>query len=512
MPSEQHACYAVIYCRISRDREGRATGTARQERQCRDLAEKRGYEVVKVFVDDDTSATTGKARPGYEEMLTCLRDGRATVALALAPTRFYRSLRDGLSFFQLITEKRLHVETVKQGRYDLSTADGRRDALRAAVDAQYEAELIGERVRDAKADNAAAGEYRGGPRPFGYEADGVTIRESEAQWIRAAAERVLAGDSLRSIARDWKEAGIRTAARARRLPDGTRSEPVDKPWTGEELRDMLLRARNAGLVEQIDRGASGPRRGAKARKVLGPAQWPAIVPEDEWRQVRAVLQDPRRKTTTNNARKWLGSGLFRCGADGCDQTARVTSTTRGTGEKKRRTMAYRCRSGKHVTRIAEPLDAMVEAAAVARLARPDAAQLLLPAVDHQERQEAEARVWELRERLDTFAADYADGLISRSQMLAGTERTRAHLADAEDRLEALSSVSVLASLPLGTDQVETKWDGLDLSRKRAIVDALMTVTLLPAKRGRPKGYDASQEAGTYFDPESVRIDWKHSAH
>lgn len=164
----------VIYRRISDDREGQQNGVDRQERQCRALAEKNGDDIVAVFTDDDRSAYSGKPRPDYIEMLAFLAAGHADGAYALAPTRFYRRLDDGLAFFKLIAERGLQIETVKQGRYDLSTADGRRDALRAAVDAQHEAEQISERVRDAKADNVARGEYRGGPRPFGYLADGVT--------------------------------------------------------------------------------------------------------------------------------------------------------------------------------------------------------------------------------------------------------------------------------------------------------------------------------------------------
>lgn len=34
-----------------------------------------------------------------------------------------------------------------------------------------------------------------------------------------------------------------------------------------------------------------------------------------------------------------------------------------------------------------------------------------------------------------------------------------------------------------------------------MVDELMTVTILPGKRGRKAG-------GIYFDPESVRVEWR----
>jgi hypothetical protein len=47
------------------------------------------------------------------------------------------------------------------------------------------------------------------------------------------------------------------------------------------------------------------------------------------------------------------------------------------------------------------------------------------------------------------------------------------------------------------------WAGLDLSRRRAIITTLVTVTILPARRGRRPGWQAGE---AYFDPTSVRIE------
>jgi site-specific DNA recombinase len=52
----------------------------------------------------------------------------------------------------------------------------------------------------------------GGSRPFGYDKDRVTIRESEAELIREAATRVLAGEGLRSVVKDFERRGIRTVS------------------------------------------------------------------------------------------------------------------------------------------------------------------------------------------------------------------------------------------------------------------------------------------------------------
>jgi site-specific DNA recombinase len=56
---------ALIYVRISRDREGRETGIERQGEDCRRLAKSRKWEVLTVVADNDLSASSGKRRPGW---------------------------------------------------------------------------------------------------------------------------------------------------------------------------------------------------------------------------------------------------------------------------------------------------------------------------------------------------------------------------------------------------------------------------------------------------------------
>jgi len=81
-----------------------------------------------------------------------------------------------------------------------------------------------------------------------------------------------------------------------------------------------------------------------------------------------------------------------------------------------------------------------------------------------------------------------------------SEGARARLAGAEDVLSRAVRVNPVAGL-IGAQDIEAEWNKLDLSRRRAVVAYLMTVTMLPARKGRQPG-------GGYWDPASVRIDWK----
>lgn len=605
----------VIYCRISDDREGRKYGVKRQERDCRQLAkelERRGIpnDIVAVLVENDTSAYSGKPRPKYEQLMQMLRDGEADGVLALTSRRLQRRFREAFEFLDLVEHKDLLVATVKGGTYDLTTADGRREARRKAIDDQHEAEETAERVRDAKADNVREGTYRGGPRPFGYEADGKTPRSlicphcpsqdftivllcrqcgtgddltpdrmclrcdtgdgftakavceecgvdaevaegSEAWEVDKAMDLVLAGESLRGICRGWKAKGITSPPRRRRLPDGTRTEPVAGEFVATTLRRLLLRPRNAGLLEV-------------KRETVGRAAWPPLTTEEKWRACKAILEQPERRSTMSTVRKWLGGDLYRCGAlevrletsggrsfehtgeftdqdlplyaevgggkpgraattkeqlakvygedlavvevaaaqgrGGCTETMQTLG--RGVGSD----TAYRCRTGGHVSRVAKYVDEYVEEWAVERLSRPDAAELLMaPAPEQEPVQQLVAREEAIRGKLAENQRDYDEDLKTRAQYLESNARLRAKLGEIETEWERRSTAPVLRGVKLGTEQAAKDWEAYSLDRKRAIIDAIMKVTILPAQRGRPEGF---RPGDTYFDERSVRIEPK----
>ncbi|MFJ4687089.1 recombinase family protein [Streptomyces sp. NPDC088789] len=510
----------VIYLRISDDREGRQNGVVRQEGQCRKLADGNGDEVVAIFKDNDMGAWAGKRRPDYARMVAYLKAGHADGAYALAPTRFYRRLydprirEDALEFLQLVDELNLTVETVKQGRYDLSTADGRRDAKRAALDAEYEADLIGERVRDAKQDNLRAGTYRGGPRPFAFESDGVTVRSlecpacgatgdftmdrecrgcggqavnvkgSEAWWVERAMDHIIAGGSKRSMCAELRVHGIQAPARRYRQPDGTRSAPRSRDFDNQSLTRTLLRARNAGLIEA-------------AGEVVGRAVWPGVTTETKWRECKTVLEDVQSASSSWAApTRWLGTGLYVCGVCGAPCAA-------SSG-------AYRCTYKSCVSRAGLAVDKYVVAVILERLIRPDARLLYCPpeTTPGDERRDKLGLAKALRGKLSENQADYDADLKTHQQFLESNSRLRERLATVEAEIKARAGVSPLETAPIGSAEFAETWKGYDLERKRAILDTVATVTILPAKRGRPKGYKTGSGV-PFFDEATVRIEPKY---
>lgn len=134
---------------------------------------------------------------------------------------------------------------------------------------------------------------------------------------------------------------------------------------------------------------------------------------------------------------------------------------------------------------------------VARLARPDAVDLLAPQDEPADVAEARAEVERLRARLDTLAADYSDDLLTREQFVAATERTRGRLAQAERLLPPVAPRTTALATLVGQDDVGVTWDALDVSVRRKVVEELLSITVLPVRRRGPG-----------FDPESVQVEWR----
>ncbi|MET9517055.1 recombinase family protein [Streptomyces sp. NPDC002994] len=467
---------AVIYCRISSDREGAGLGVARQREDCEALAAQLGIEVYDVYDDNDLSAYSGKPRPGYQRMLDDLREGRAGTVLAWHTDRLHRSPAELEEYIDVCEPRRVETRTVVAGHLDLTTATGRMIARQLGVQARYEVERMVERQRRKRDEMAQKGQHFGGRRPFGWEADGMTPIDFESEHIREAAKAVLAGASLRSIAAGWK---------AREIKTSTGGE-----WTGSELGRMLQRPRNAAIF--VHRGNE-----------VGAAQWPAALDEATWRSVVAVLTEPSRRTTPGGGRKHLGSGLYICGVCG-NTVLGATSNGRNPGSETRYWPAYRCSTRKHFSRRRDLVDDAVQLALLDRLSRPDAGDLLAAREDPVDVRGAQEEMRAARATLDELASALGSGALDLRSWQVASEGARTRLAGAEVVLSRAVKANPVAGL-VGAEDIEAAWNDLargpDLSRQRAVISYLMRVTLLPARRGRLPG-------GGYWDPDALRIEWK----
>ena len=206
----------------------------RQEKDCRKLCKDRGWSVIeKPYIDNDISAADPKKkRPEYQRLLKDIATGKVNAVVVWDEDRLHRQTLELEGFVSVCESAGMTQLASVGGDTDLND-EGALFMLRikGAVAAQEVAKMR-KRIRRKKLEIAESGAFSGGARPFGYEADGLTIRDSEAALIREAASRVLEGSTIYSIRKDWNERGITTA--------------TGKPWSYTSFKTVLTGPRIAG--------------------------------------------------------------------------------------------------------------------------------------------------------------------------------------------------------------------------------------------------------------------------
>src|SRR5690606_18075757 len=321
------------------------------------------------------------------------------------------------------------------GDIDLTTDTGRLVARILAAVAAAEVERKGARQRLANAQRAAKGVKTYGHRPFGWTADQSELVEEEAALLRKAADDVIAGAPLGTIAREWREAGVPTAQGGE--------------WKAVNIRAILLNPRMVGA--RVYKG-----------DVVAEGAFPAVLSESKYMALRAVLTAPGRHVSGHTGRTptTLLTGIARCSV--CDG-AMYASPAR---EKPKQAPGYTCLKGcARVNR--EPMDLYIETIVVERLSKPD----LLMKRDQGGDIDALLRErMELQKRMEGLATGFADGLLSYEQMVAGTETLRRGLGALEERLGALTAVSGFEDFTGAHSNADAQdvWDRLPLGRKRKV--------------------------------------------
>ena len=443
-----------VYARLSMDRDGTQTATARQIADARTLAELRGWDIVAVYEDVDLSAyKKGVVRPEYERMLEDLADGEIDGVIVWKLDRLVRRAAEFERFWKVCEDAGAILASVNEP-VDTSTDIGMVVVRVLVAFAQLEGATMSLRIRRAAQEAAERGEPTlGGDRPFGLTKDRRTIVPEEAELIREAAQRVLAGESLRGLVREWYGRGIR----------GTRG----KAFSTTTLRYMLIAGRIAGYRDHHG-------------VMVGKGAYPAIIDRDSEDRLRAILLDPsRQKYNGTTARRYLLTGLVRCGTCGYVMVARP----RDDGMRR-----YICRGGPDPNTcgktyiVADPLEEFVtEMALVALESGQLEAQIRARAAEA----DSEPDLDELRadeEALEALSRDfYVDRIITRTEYLAARGTLQARIEDARHRMMRKSAT---AAIGLAGGTARTRWPDLTFDQRRAVLGAIFAeIRIGPGRRG-----------------------------
>jgi DNA invertase Pin-like site-specific DNA recombinase len=465
---------ALIYARLSEDREpgtevagGVATSVDRQVHDCLKWCELHGHRVAGIYRDEGISGFSGARRPEFERLLADARNGVGRLIVVWRLDRLSRNRPDFTRVLDMCDGGGIQLASVTES-LDTSTPTG--EAMRdiIAIFARMESRNISVRVARARLEAAMAGRpVPGGARPYGYAADKVTIIEAEADVLREAARRVIRGESLRSVAREFNARGLRPVQAAK--------------FSAGNLGKLLANPRY--ISRAVYKGVE-----------VADGQWPPILTVAVHEQLKAVLSNPARRSQAGRPPvHLLVGGILRCGVCG-DESHPVALGARAPDKSGRR---YGCDGGDreagrvHLVVAAAPLERFVTDAVLEALDGPKLGKFLKLRATNGDRELGDQLVADER-RLRDLATMYARDEIDKPEWLVARPVLLQRIRSARERLARRAEAAILADVGPEPGALAKAWQRWTLEQRRDVLRLVLEAVIVSPATRRGPGFDESR--------------------
>ena len=231
-----------------------------------------GWVLVRDQYDDGGISGGTLERPGLKQLLADIEDGLIDVVVVYKIDRLSRSLMDFSKLVEVFDRAGVTFVSVTQS-FNTTTSMGRLTLNILLSFAQFEREVIAERVRDKIRASRQKGMWMGGSVPLGYVVKDrkLVVHEPDAAVVRSMFARFLRVGSATVLARELRAEGVLT----------TKGRPIDKGY----LYKCLSNRTYLGLA--IHKGTAYVGEHA------------AIIDQDLWDRVHAILADNARTRSAN---------------------------------------------------------------------------------------------------------------------------------------------------------------------------------------------------------------------
>ncbi|EXL04006.1 recombinase family protein [Aquamicrobium defluvii] len=232
-----------------------------------------GWVATRDRYDDGGFSGGNLDRPGLKQLLADIDDGLIDVVVVYKIDRLSRALMDFSKLVEVFDRNGVTFVSVTQS-FNTTTSMGRLTLNILLSFAQFEREVIGERIRDKVAASRKRGIWMGGYVPLGYDVQErkLVINEAEAASVRRIYERFAELGSATMLAKELRREGFRSK-------QGTL---IDKGYLYRVLRNRVYRG------EAVHKGKAYP------------GEHDAIVTDKVWDQVDAILQGNRHARSSNS--------------------------------------------------------------------------------------------------------------------------------------------------------------------------------------------------------------------
>jgi DNA invertase Pin-like site-specific DNA recombinase len=233
-----------------------------------------GWRLVKTAYDDGGFSGGTMERPALQRLLEDIRSRLIDVVVVYKVDRLTRSLADFAKMVELFDSHAVSFVAVTQ-QFNTTTSMGRLTLNVLLSFAQFEREVIGERIRDKVAASKRKGIWMGGALPLGYEVHErkLVVNHGQAQTVRQILKRYLELGSVRLLKQDLSRRGVVSAVKESR--HGNRSG--GKPFSRGALYYLLSNPIYVGEIRH--------------KQERYPGQHEPIVSRTLWGQVQQRLRD-----------------------------------------------------------------------------------------------------------------------------------------------------------------------------------------------------------------------------
>jgi site-specific DNA recombinase len=231
-----------------------------------------GWKLIRTAYDDGGFSGGTMERPALQQLLAHIREGLIDVVVVYKVDRLTRSLADFARMVELFDNQSVSFVAVTQ-QFNTTTSMGRLTLNVLLSFAQFEREVIGERIRDKVAASKRKGIWMGGTLPMGYDVRErkLVVNQDEARTVREIFERYLELGNVRELKNDLDQRGIVSAVKLSRK--GRRRG--GKPFSRGALYCLLS--------NRIYRGE------IRHRQQSHPGQHEPIISRELWERVQAKL-------------------------------------------------------------------------------------------------------------------------------------------------------------------------------------------------------------------------------
>jgi site-specific DNA recombinase len=233
-----------------------------------------GWRLIKTAYDDGGVSGGTMERPALQRLLGGIRQGQIDVVVVYKVDRLTRSLADFAKMVELFDAHSVSFVAVTQ-QFNTTTSMGRLTLNVLLSFAQFEREVIGERIRDKVAASKRKGIWMGGTLPMGYDLRdrNLVVNHEEARIVKNIYERYLELGSVRLLKQDLNARGIFSAVKASK----NGNHHGGKPFSRGGLYHLLS---NPVFIGEV-----------RHKKERHPGQHEGIVSRELWQRVQQRLRE-----------------------------------------------------------------------------------------------------------------------------------------------------------------------------------------------------------------------------